>query len=67
MPTPALFTPWTEDLAPGIPDTAAVVTHRILYRSAEDRAAARARLRPPGDSMDVDRGDLLVPIEEAPQ
>ncbi|HWO24701.1 MAG TPA: hypothetical protein VNO30_38425 [Kofleriaceae bacterium] len=64
MAAPGLFARWMDDLAPGLKDVAGVVTQRILYRSAEERAAATASQRPRGDSMDVDFGDLQMPIEE---
>lgn len=64
MAAPGLFARWMDDLAPGIRDAPGVATRRILYRSAEDRAAAASRNRPRGDSMDVDFGDLQMPIED---
>lgn len=64
MAAPGLFARWMDDLAPGMPDAPGVATRRILYRSAEERAAAAARKRPRGDSMDVDFGDLQMPIED---
>jgi hypothetical protein len=52
-----------DDLAPGMRDASGVATRRILYRSAEERAAA-SRKRRRGDSMDVEFGDLEMPIED---
>lgn len=64
MAAPGLFARWMDDLAPGMPDAPGIATRRILYRAAEDRAAAASRKRPRGDSMDVDFGDLQMPIED---
>lgn len=64
MAAPGLFARWLDDLAPGAKDAPQIAMQRILYRSAEDRAAAAAAKRPRGDSMDVDFGDLQMPIEE---
>lgn len=64
MAAPSLFARWTDDLVPGLSEAAGVATQRILYRSAEERAAAAARKRPRGDSMDVDFGDMQMPIED---
>jgi hypothetical protein len=65
MAAPGLFARWMDDLAPGVKDVPGVATRRILYRSAEERAAAAAPDRPQGDSMDVDLGDLMqMPLED---
>ena len=64
MVAPGLFARWIDDLAPGVKDVPGIVTRRILYRSAEERAAAVDAKRPRGDSMDVDLGDLQMPLEE---
>jgi hypothetical protein len=61
---PGLFARWIDDLAPGVKDVPGIVTRRILYRSAEERTAAAAGKRSRGDSMDVDLGDLQMPLEE---
>jgi len=52
-----------DDLAPGERDATRVATERILYRSAEERVAATTRNGPRGDSMDVDFGDMEMPLE----
>ena len=64
MAVPGLFARWMDDLAPGMRDASGVATRRILYRSAEERATDAARKRPRGDSMDVEFGDLEMPIED---
>lgn len=60
-PLDRLFSPFTQDLAPGLPDRSRVAGERILYRAAKDQAAARRPSGFRGGRMEV---DLDQPSEE---
>lgn len=63
-PAPGFFAPWSEDLAPGIPEPSRIARDRILYRAAEERPRRTPAF--PGDSMNVDRDDgFRMPVEDA--
>ena len=64
-PLDRLFARWTEDLAPGLPDRSRAAGDRILYRTGEDRAAARRPAGFRGDEMSVDLGQMRLVVDEA--
>lgn len=62
MAAPGLFASLLGEVAPGVPNPSQVVAERLLYRSEANAAPGRAP-RLGDDAMDVEAGDLRLPIE----